>query len=247
MSATLTKKCKYCGKEFKTFKSINKTYCNLVCFRMSQVNLKETKECIVCGTKFLTHKCKKQICCSEKCKFIRHSRLLSKQEERECLFCKTKFLVTKKSKQKFCSFDCHHLFLEKERGTCKICGKPKPSGRRTYCSKKCMAIDYSTILIGRNNPNWKENTSNRQNGVPTFIRNNILKRDNYTCQKCKTKDWDQSPSLLHIHHLLPISEGGSDDYDNLVTLCFVCHWRDMHGFNLNENLQQIASEQSCGI
>jgi len=54
------------------------------------------------------------------------------------------------------------------------------------------------------------------------IRREVLKRDNYTCQKCKTR-LNSKAGQLHIHHKVPISEGGSNDKDNLVTFCFSCH------------------------
>jgi len=48
----------------------------------------------------------------------------------------------------------------------------------------------------------------------------ILSRDNYTCQYCKGKSKD---SRLHVHHIVFRSNGGSDNEDNLITLCETCH------------------------
>lgn len=48
----------------------------------------------------------------------------------------------------------------------------------------------------------------------------VLNRDNYTCQCCKGKRKDNK---LEIHHIVYRSEGGSDDADNLITLCHTCH------------------------
>ena len=48
----------------------------------------------------------------------------------------------------------------------------------------------------------------------------VLARDGYTCQYCKGKHKD---SKLEIHHVQFRSDGGSDDADNLVTLCHTCH------------------------
>lgn len=45
-----------------------------------------------------------------------------------------------------------------------------------------------------------------------------LIRDNYTCKCCKTKK-----GTLHVHHIIYRSNGGSDDLDNLITLCEECH------------------------
>lgn len=52
----------------------------------------------------------------------------------------------------------------------------------------------------------------------------VLNRDNYICQHCKGKKRD---SKLEVHHIIYRSNGGSDDEDNLVTLCHTCH-SDLH-------------------
>lgn len=48
----------------------------------------------------------------------------------------------------------------------------------------------------------------------------VLNRDNYTCQYCKTK---KKGTRLEVHHIVYRSHNGSDDADNLITLCHDCH------------------------
>jgi len=48
----------------------------------------------------------------------------------------------------------------------------------------------------------------------------VLNRDNYKCQCCKGKHKD---SKLEVHHIVFRSQGGSDESDNLITLCHTCH------------------------
>jgi len=50
----------------------------------------------------------------------------------------------------------------------------------------------------------------------------IRHRDNYTCQICKVKN-----VALDVHHIIFRSQGGTDDENNLVTLCKKCH-NDIH-------------------
>ena len=50
----------------------------------------------------------------------------------------------------------------------------------------------------------------------------VLDRDKHTCQHCKGKTKDSS---LHVHHIVFRSNGGSDEAENLITLCKVCHER----------------------
>ena len=52
----------------------------------------------------------------------------------------------------------------------------------------------------------------------------VLNRDNYTCQYCKGKHKD---SKLEVYHIVFHSQGGSDEQDNLITLCHTCH-KDLH-------------------
>ena len=51
----------------------------------------------------------------------------------------------------------------------------------------------------------------------------ILNRDDETCQICGTR------SNLHVHHIVFRSQGGTDDHDNLITLCEKDHRLHAHG------------------
>lgn len=59
--------------------------------------------------------------------------------------------------------------------------------------------------------------------LPPDLREEILKRDGYTCQECGSRE------NLQIHHIKYRSKGGSDDPENLVTLCELCHYRKHKG------------------
>ena len=48
----------------------------------------------------------------------------------------------------------------------------------------------------------------------------VLDRDSYVCQSCKGKSKDYR---LEVHHIQFRSENGSDDAENLITLCKTCH------------------------
>jgi len=49
------------------------------------------------------------------------------------------------------------------------------------------------------------------------LRQQVLRRDGWTCQHCGTK------SNLEVHHKEFRSQGGDDSEPNLITLCFACH------------------------
>ncbi|MFV0378581.1 MAG: HNH endonuclease [Mangrovibacterium sp.] len=57
--------------------------------------------------------------------------------------------------------------------------------------------------------------------ISTMLRFEIFQRDNFTCQYCgKTKN---DGAKLVIDHKIPISKGGTDSIDNLVTACNECN------------------------
>ena len=57
----------------------------------------------------------------------------------------------------------------------------------------------------------------------------VLNRDNYTCQYCKCKSKD---SKLEVHHIIFRCYGGSDEPENLITLCKTCHDK-LHAGKIN--------------
>lgn len=56
------------------------------------------------------------------------------------------------------------------------------------------------------------------------LRAEILNRDGWKCQCCG------SAVDLQIHHLVRRSQLGSDEFDNLITLCAECHGRHHNTF-----------------
>ena len=62
-----------------------------------------------------------------------------------------------------------------------------------------------------------------QNGIQRGYENvkaYVRERDNCTCQYCHGKSKDKR---LEVHHLVHRADGGSDNPDNLITLCKTCH------------------------
>jgi len=54
-------------------------------------------------------------------------------------------------------------------------------------------------------------------------RREVLIRDDYTCQECGSQGGPQGDVRLEVHHTEPKSKGGSDNKENLQTLCRPCH------------------------
>jgi len=60
----------------------------------------------------------------------------------------------------------------------------------------------------------------------------VLNRDEYKCQICKGKHKD---SKLEVHHIVYRCQGGSDEAENLITLCHTCH-SALHAGRVKVNL-----------
>lgn len=60
-------------------------------------------------------------------------------------------------------------------------------------------------------PDWKER------------RRRVYRRDDYTCQNCGARGGRYGNTELHAHHIVPKSQGGGHQLDNLETLCVRCH------------------------
>lgn len=54
--------------------------------------------------------------------------------------------------------------------------------------------------------------------VSKRTRYEVLRRDDFTCRYCRSKD-----NELHVDHVTPVSLGGSDKPDNLVAACKDCN------------------------
>jgi 5-methylcytosine-specific restriction enzyme A len=56
--------------------------------------------------------------------------------------------------------------------------------------------------------------------IPAGIRVDVLSRDGYKCVFCGRNSQETS---LEIDHIFPFSQGGSNNFDNLQTLCIDCN------------------------
>lgn len=61
-----------------------------------------------------------------------------------------------------------------------------------------------------------------ENGLTESERDDILDRDNRKCRMCDSQE------DLEVHHVIPVSQGGSKEDDNLCTLCNDCHIEIAH-------------------
>ena len=58
--------------------------------------------------------------------------------------------------------------------------------------------------------------------ISRALRNQIYARDRYTCQKCGAKKGERGVQLV-IDHKKPVARSGTNDPNNLQTLCSLCN------------------------
>ena len=74
--------------------------------------------------------------------------------------------------------------------------------------------------------------------IPKSTRRLVYRRDGFRCALC------DATSGLQVHHCIPRSEGGSNDPENLITLCWKCH-AVAHGTKMPEYPEDIDQEYIC--
>ncbi len=55
------------------------------------------------------------------------------------------------------------------------------------------------------------------------LRRRVFFRDKHTCQECGIGRGEDVDLVLHVDHITPVSLGGTNDLDNLITLCADCN------------------------
>ena len=133
------------------------------------------------------------------------------------------------------------VFFGDEDATCRRCGNTgrpfcaqldtsdQPHHASAFCSH-CADL-YGPHLI-KYLPKPK-NEGKRQSLSPG-TRWTILERDGWRCAYCRRrKDQLEPGEYLHVDHVIPVSQGGTDDQANLVCACSAC--------NLGKAARQLES------
>ena len=105
---------------------------------------------------------------------------------------------------------------------CPNCGKTLTKKQSKYCSNKCQQMYLRNQYIQR----WKQGLEiglKGQFGISKYIREYLLNKHNYKCQKC---GWGEinpytNTSPLEIHHIDGNHLNNSEN--NLQVLCPNCH------------------------
>ena len=88
-------------------------------------------------------------------------------------------------------------------------------GLSNFCSESCFNARWSQKSHRKPTPPRPPTTP--KDPIPSLTRGRVLSRDAYCCRFCNAR------YSLHLHHIYYRSQGGSNDEQNLITLCTSCH------------------------
>lgn len=206
-----------------------------------------TKKCIVCGSEFFNLRLNKEgqrirkytkvmwetaKFCSHNCRWEHQKGKPSNREgtgkqkhlfEKPCSICHKMFKRARRDDiqwegAKFCSVEC--LIQSK-------IGVPNPTAKLTFEKAKQDHPEKFIPKKGKAHWNWKGGITpglHKLRNSPEYItwRNEVYKRDRWTCQECKVKC---SSKTIVAHHHKSFSSFPKLRYtvSNGITLCRSCH------------------------
>lgn len=100
----------------------------------------------------------------------------------------------------------------------------RSNGGNVYDNKKRKYLFNDLVFVYNewNRGNKYEETINQERKIMNdYIRYNVLKRDNFSCQICGITAKDGAK--LQVDHIIPVSKGGKTVMSNLQTLCERCN------------------------
>lgn len=192
--------CPNCNKSFRPSSSLSR-YCSKKCFNSKRPRKGVNKICVVCGKKYYV-----------------------KQSSKDA---------------KYCSRDCQHKGLLKGKiKKCDFCGKEfykSPShiknNKKSFCSRNCMAKHFSINYRGKNGPGWKGGKLKayrilRNGSEYKKWRTSVFERDDYTCQRCGSRNGNGKAIFLHPHHIKSFTYYPESRFitSNGETYCKECHY-----------------------
>jgi hypothetical protein len=226
--------CRVCGQDFFS-RRLDHVVCSQVCHneehkvtqKAARESKKQSKECDICGSSFLTN-FPNVLRCSQRCMDLAAaSRIRAKGGHKYRL--KLVHWVPPKPRPR------RYRKVTKGGPTCSLRPRsrkfpPPPTvrrfiqGRCEVCEDEFCALDLGDRFCS---PQCRKAWGKKKRRYSSRKGQKVFERDEFICWLCnKPCEPDAKvPDLLAptVDHVVPISSGGSDDYENLRCAHFVCN------------------------
>lgn len=111
-----------------------------------------------------------------------------------------------------------------DRNECEYCGDlyevaQKAASTSRFCSVDCLAGWQSENWNGARSPSWRGGKS-VYDAVKRSLSSWPRARSRAVADECRICG---SEDNLHVHHIIPVMAGGTNEQWNLITLCECCH------------------------
>ena len=115
---------------------------------------------------------------------------------------------------------------------CAICQKQfKATAKKRFCSGGCR-LEYQRRTVNGIGPNSL-----------LVVRFKVFKRDGFRCVYCGRAPLLDESVLLELEHLIPRSQGGTNEMENLVTSCRECNIGKGDTLGVAEILNRLKKRQ----
>lgn len=243
------RRCRFCRRSFQAKRKTSR-FCDKTCFLKQKRKDRNELVCKICGNGFYrSHK--KAMTCGAVCyaELVKANVKGSSNPNfrgvtHQCAQC-PKMIVGKR--RRFCGDACYRASLPKKKEkSCTICGKVmwlKPSiyDDTVTCSRECQKRWQAKYLIGPRATAYMTGSSSERALDRSRLharewRDQVLKRDDWTCQFCGKRG-----GRLEADHIKPYSffPDCRWDVENGRTLCRPCHKKT---FRILWRLKELLKE-----
>lgn len=125
--------------------------------------------------------------------------------------------------------------------TCPVCGKAilNPTSHQKYCSEKCKRKAYGEI--NKDKIAKRTNRYSRYKDTAPWIYGHKCAICGWSASRYSHIDDIEYRSYgCHAHHIVPVREGGTDEYENLILLCPNHHKMADMGLISREELREYT-------
>ena len=107
--------------------------------------------------------------------------------------------------------------------SCSICGKPIPPDRKGHNTKYC-SVGCARTAENRKKISYISRRANAHNRIAPYVYTAYGSKcaicSWVACEETTTPSGKAQPARGNeIHHIVPVSKGGADSWDNVVLLC----------------------------